>query len=113
METCYPVTMVGEKPAEPSQRIESERKAIREILRAAASGGTNDAEHMALERALEEGLDRLRKKDLFAKQPRSPKELKKDLLDGALDILEKQFREHFEDEDALDPVHIRRKVKLE
>ena len=113
METCYPVTMVGEKPAEPSQRIENERKAIREILRAAASGGTTDAEHMALERALEVGLDRLRKKDLFAKQPRSSKELKKDLLDGALDILEKQFREHFEDEDALDPVHIRRKVKLE
>ena len=24
METCYPVAMVGEKPAEPSQRIESE-----------------------------------------------------------------------------------------
>ena len=111
METCYPVTMVGEKPAEPSQRIESERKAIREILRAAASGGTTDAEHMALERALEVGL--VREEDLFAKQPRSSKELKKDLLDGALDILEKQFREHFEDEDALDPVHIRRKVKLE
>ena len=65
--------MVGEKPAEPSQRIENERKAIREILRAAASGVTTDAEHMALERALEVGLDRLRKKDLFAKQPRSSK----------------------------------------
>jgi hypothetical protein len=106
METCYPVAMVGEKPAEPSQRIESERRAIREILSAAASGGTTDAEHMALERALEVGLGR-------AKQPRSSKELKKDLLNGALDILEKKFQEHFEDEDAVDPVHIRRKVKLE
>ena len=113
METCYPVAMVGEKTAEPSQRIESERRAIREILKAAASGGTTDAEHMALERALEVGVDRVRKKDLFVKQPRSSKELTKDLLDGALDILEKRFQEHFEDEDAVDPVHIRRKVKLE